>query len=75
MQRKSAHREPTTQLLFDVEAAARILSLSPIAIEKLCRLGELHPSITVGNRRLFSVLELERFAHVDSPREINLQAI
>lgn len=60
-------------MLFDVEAAARILSLSPIAIDQLCRSGELRPSVTVGNRRLFSVLELERFAHEDSPREINLQ--
>lgn len=68
----SANRESVPRLLYDIETTARILSLSPNAIEQLCRLGELHPSVTVGNRRLFSVVELKRFAHNNSPRKINL---
>lgn len=61
------------RLLYDVETVAKILSLSAVAIDKLCQLGELRPSLTVGNRRLFSVRELERFANVGEPREINLR--
>jgi hypothetical protein len=69
----SAYRESVPRLLYDVESVAKILSLTPAAIDQLCRLGELRPSITVGNRRLFSVLDLERFAHAESPREISLR--
>jgi hypothetical protein len=68
----SANRESVPRLLYDIETAARILSLTSTAIEQLCQLNQLHPSVTVGNRRLFSVRELERFAHDDSPRKINL---
>jgi hypothetical protein len=68
----STNRESVPRLLYDIETAARILSLTPAAIDQLCRLGELRPSVTVGNRRLFSVRELERFAHDDSPRQIDL---
>lgn len=70
----SANRESVPRLLYDIETAARILSLTPTTIEQLCRMGELHPSVTVGNRQLFSVLELERFAHDSPPKKINLHA-
>lgn len=70
----STHGEPVPRLLFDVDQVSKILSLSPAAVDRLCQLGELRPSLTVGNRRLFSRLDLERFAHAESPREINLNA-
>jgi len=70
---RPTERESVPRLLYDIETAARILSLTSAAIEQLCRLGELKPSVTVGNRRLFSVRELERFADAEAPREISLQ--
>lgn len=51
----SAHQESIPRLLYDVEAVAKILSLTPAAIDQLCHMGELRPSVTIGNRRLFSV--------------------
>jgi len=58
--------------LYDVETVAKILSLSPATVDQLCRLGELRPSVIVGNRRLFCVRELEQFANADEPREISV---
>jgi Helix-turn-helix domain len=69
---RAPHREAVPRLLFDVETVASILSLSPTTVDQLCRLGELRPSVIVGNRRLFSVRELEQFANTEAPREINL---
>jgi len=66
---RPTEREFAPRLLYDIETVARILSLTPSAIEHLYRLGELKPSVTVGNRRLFSVRELERFADAEAPRE------
>ena len=68
----SKHGEPVLRLLFDVDQVSKILSLSSTAVDRLCQLGELRPSITVGNRRLFSRLDLERFANAESPRQIDL---
>lgn len=59
------------RLLFDVEASAQILSLSPETIDRLVELGLLVPSVVVGRRKLFSVLALQEFAHAN-PRKINL---
>jgi DNA-binding transcriptional MerR regulator len=68
----SAHGESIPRLLYDVETVAKILSLTPATVDQLCRLGELRPSVTVGNRRLFSVRDLEQFANAETPREIDL---
>lgn len=70
----SAHQEMLPRLLYDVEAVAQILSLSPATVDRLCQVGELRPSVTVGNRMLFSVRDLERFISTDAPIRIDLHA-
>lgn len=62
------------QLLFDIEETGEILHLPVDAVDRLCQMGELTPSIIVGNCSLFSLKDLQRFAHCDEPRRINLNA-
>jgi len=75
MPRKAAHEEPPVpRLLFDMGAVAQILSLSESTIDRLCQMGELHPSVMVGSRRLFTLSDLEKFAYSGSPKKIRLAA-
>jgi helix-turn-helix protein len=67
-----ARGETVPRLLYDSVAVAKILSLSLSTVDQLCDLGELRPSVTVGNRRLFSVRDLEQFVNAESPRRIYL---
>ena len=71
---KRAANPQRIQLLFDIDEAARILSLTVDAVDRLCQMGELTPSITVGNSRLFSLRDLRRFTDSDEPRRISLNA-
>lgn len=69
----SAHHEKFPRLLYDIDDAAEILSLSSVTVDHLWRAGWLRCSVTVGNRVLFSIRDLERFANSESPRKIDLR--
>jgi len=61
-------------ILFDIMVAADLLSLPVDVVDRLERTGLLTASVTIGNARFFSMLDLEKFAHPDAPRKINLNA-
>jgi len=59
-------------VLFDIEVAGELLSLPVDVVDRLERAGWLTASVTIGNARFFSKLDLEKFAHPDTPRQIDL---
>ena len=73
-QRTRSEKPAVPRLLFDVEETAEILCLTIDAVDRLCQMGQLHPSITVGNRRLFTVRDLEEFTRSGTPKKIQLSA-
>jgi len=61
-------------ILFNIIVAAEPLSLTVDVVDRLERAGLLTASVTIGNARFFSMRDLEKFAHPESPRKINLNA-
>ena len=61
-------------ILFDIVMTGELLSLPVDVVDRLERAGWLTASVTIGNARFFSMSDLERFAHPDEPRKIDLIA-
>lgn len=58
----------TEKILYSRKEAAAALGVCTLTVDKLVQRGELKPR-RVGDRVLFTITELQRFAGVQSPRQ------
>ena len=74
----SAARSRTSDALYVISVAARLVEMHPTTLRKYERVGFLEPSRTPGRTRLYSLADIRRLRqikHLVEEREMNLAGV
>ena len=75
---QSAARSRTSDALYVISVAARLVEMHPTTLRKYERVGFLEPSLTPGRTRLYSLEDIRRLRqikHLVEEREMNLAGV